>query len=445
MSDCDLLKKGDSIKSRWRITHKIGGGGFGQIYQAYDKLRQEFVAVKVESNSQSRQGIRMEVTVLRRIQNRQHICELFSGGVSTLYNYMIMTLLGLSLSEIRRNTQEQRFTLSTTLRISLQILEAIESIHSIGFLHRDIKPSNFAIGRANSRQIYILDFGLARKYTDYGQHVRPARTEAGFRGTIRYASINAHNSRDLGRHDDLWSCFYMLIEFLLGSLPWSKMKDKETVGHMKATYDYTQFFANLPDVFENFLEHINDLKYEDKPNYEYLRLLFVSTIQRLGYHDDDPYDWEKSIEQDENDALVRPVELKSQSKQLKNDDQRINCTRNQIKHDTIGVGDQQAIMGEKMNSQLNHRSPDTLVRCSVYDAGQAISTGLLTYVSQQFSNTSAPAAATGVPSLFSQRSPRHDESQCSIEQNIQVPFGSYTESNNRQRTSSPFHLQRFSS
>ncbi|CAF1640775.1 unnamed protein product [Adineta ricciae] len=261
MPDSDLLKKGDSIKSKWRITHKIGGGGFEQIYQACDKLRQEFVAVKVESNFQPRQGIRMEVTVLRRIQNRQHICELFFDGVSTLYNYMIMTLLGLSLSEIRRNTQEQRFTLSTTLRISLRILEAIESVHSIVLLHRDIKPSNFAIGKANSRQIYILDFSLARKYTDYGQH---------------------------------------------------------------ATYDYTQFFANLPDVFENFRKHINDLKYEDKPDYEYLRLLFVSTIERLGYHDDDPYDWEKSIEHNENDALVRPVELNSQLKQLKNDNQRID-------------------------------------------------------------------------------------------------------------------------
>jgi len=184
MSDCDLLTKGDLIKSRWRITHKIGGGGFGQIYQAYDKFRRELVAVKVESNSQVRQGIRMEVTVLRRVQNREHVCELLSGGTSTLYNYMIMTLLGSSLSELRRSLTNQCFTLSTSLRISLQILDAIESIHSIGFLHRDIKPSNFAIGRKNSRQIFILDFGLARKYTDYDQHIRPARIEAGFRGRL---------------------------------------------------------------------------------------------------------------------------------------------------------------------------------------------------------------------------------------------------------------------
>lgn len=183
MSETDLLNKGDLIKSRWRITQKIGGGGFGQIYQAYDKFRRELVAVKVESNSQTRQGIRMEVTVLRRIQNHQHVCELLAGGTSTSYNYMVMTLLGASLSELRRHQSEQSFSLSTTLRISQQILEAIRAVHSIGFLHRDVKPSNFAIGKVNQRRIFILDFGLARKYVDYDHHVRSARAEAGFRGT----------------------------------------------------------------------------------------------------------------------------------------------------------------------------------------------------------------------------------------------------------------------
>ena len=182
MSNSDLLIKGDLIKSRWRIVQKIGGGGFGQIYQAYDKLLRDLVAVKVESNTQARQGIRMEVTVLRRIHNQEHVCELLSGGTSPFYNYMVMTLLGASLSELRRHSTEQCFSLSTSLRISLQILKAIESVHSVGFLHRDIKPSNFAIGKTNSRQIYILDFGLARKYTDCDQSVRPARPEAGFRG-----------------------------------------------------------------------------------------------------------------------------------------------------------------------------------------------------------------------------------------------------------------------
>ena len=212
MSDCDLLTKGDLIKSRWQITHKIGGGGFGQIYQAYDKLRREFVAVKVESNTQPRQGIRMEVTVLRRIQNRRHVCELFSGGISTLYNYMVMTLLGASLSELRRSLVEQCFSLSTVLRISLQILDAIDAVHAIGFLHRDIKPSNFAVGRENLRQIFILDFGLARKFTDYDQHVRPARVEAGFRGQSIDGATEENKSFPFQALFDMHRSMHIIIE-----------------------------------------------------------------------------------------------------------------------------------------------------------------------------------------------------------------------------------------
>lgn len=52
---------------------------------------------------------------------------------------------------------------------------------------------------------------------------------AGFRGTVRYASVNAHHNREMGRHDDLWSLLYMLVEFVNGQLPWRKIKDKEQV------------------------------------------------------------------------------------------------------------------------------------------------------------------------------------------------------------------------
>lgn len=92
--------------------------------------------------------------------------------------------------------------MSTTLRLGKQILESIEAIHSVGFLHRDIKPvqrdlhqfhttvatepsnllllflqSNFAMGRLPStyRKCYMLDFGLARQYTNTTGEVRPVR------------------------------------------------------------------------------------------------------------------------------------------------------------------------------------------------------------------------------------------------------------------------------
>ena len=155
------------------------------------------MALKLESAKQAKQVLKMEVTVLRRLQGKDHVCKFLGGGTNELYNYVVMTLQGKNLAELRRSQTRQCFSLSTSLRISSQILEAIEYIHFIGFLHRDIKPSNFSMGRlpTTCRKVYMLDFGLARKYTNAEGGVRAARPQAGFRGTVRYASINAHKNK----------------------------------------------------------------------------------------------------------------------------------------------------------------------------------------------------------------------------------------------------------
>ncbi|TRY58362.1 hypothetical protein DNTS_034205, partial [Danionella cerebrum] len=160
---------------------------------------------------------------------------------------------GRNLADLRRSMHRGTFTVSTTLRLGLQMLKAIESIHSVGFLHRDIKPSNFAMGRFPStcRTCYMLDFGLARQFTNSCQEVRPPRPVAGFRGTVRYASVNAHRNKEMGRHDDLWSLFYMLVEFLVGQLPWRKIKDK------------------------------------------LLRAVFENSMRTYNVVENDPYDWER--------------------------------------------------------------------------------------------------------------------------------------------------------
>lgn len=60
----------------------------------------------------------------------------------------------------------------------------------------------------------------------------------------------------MGRHDDLWSLFYMLAEFVNGQLPWRKVKDKEQVGIMKENYDHRSLLKHLPSDLRQFLEHI---------------------------------------------------------------------------------------------------------------------------------------------------------------------------------------------
>ena len=73
-----------------------------------------------------------------------------------------------------------------------------------------------------------------------------------------------------GRHDDLWSLFYMMVEFANGQLPWRKIKDKEQVGMMKEKYDHRLLLKHLPSDFRQFLEHLQSLEYADKPDYAML-------------------------------------------------------------------------------------------------------------------------------------------------------------------------------
>ncbi|XP_038597201.1 tau-tubulin kinase 2 isoform X2 [Tachyglossus aculeatus] len=292
----DLLSVGILVKERWKVLRKIGGGGFGEIYDALDLLTRENVALKVESAQQPKQVLKMEVAVLKKLQGKDHVCRFIGCGRNDRFNYVVMQLQGRNLADLRRSQARGTFTLSTALRLGRQILEAVESIHSVGFLHRDIKPSNFAMGRFPStcRKCYMLDFGLARQFTNSCGDVRPPRAVAGFRGTVRYASVNAHRNREMGRHDDLWSLFYMLVEFVVGQLPWRKIKDKEQVGSIKERYDHLLMLKHLPPEFSIFLDHISSVDYFTKPDYQLLTSVFDNSIKTFGVIESDPFDWEKS-------------------------------------------------------------------------------------------------------------------------------------------------------
>ncbi|XP_071771775.2 tau-tubulin kinase 2 [Centroberyx gerrardi] len=292
----DILSVLALVKERWKVVKKIGGGGFGEIYEALDLLTRVSVALKVESAQQPKQVLKMEVAVLKKLQGKDHVCRFVGCGRNDRFNYVVMELQGRNLADLRRSMTRGTFSVSTTLRLGRQILEAIESIHSVGFLHRDIKPSNFAMGRFPStcRTCYMLDFGLARQFTNSCQEVRPPRPVAGFRGTVRYASVNAHKNKEMGRHDDLWSLFYMLVEFLVGQLPWRKIKDKEHVGKLKETYDHRLMLKHLPAEFSVFLDHISSLDYFTKPDYQLLMSVFDNSMKTYNVVENDPYDWERT-------------------------------------------------------------------------------------------------------------------------------------------------------
>ena len=73
------------------------------------------------------------------------------------------------------------------------MIERLEFIHGKGYIHRDIKPDNFVIGKGKkSNKVYIIDFGLSKRYLQKdGSHI-PYRDNKNLTGTARYASLNTH-------------------------------------------------------------------------------------------------------------------------------------------------------------------------------------------------------------------------------------------------------------
>jgi casein kinase 1 len=135
-----------------------------------------------------------------------------------------MDLLGPSLEDIF-NQCGRKMELKSVLMIAIQMLERIEFVHKKQFLHRDVKPDNFLMGYGpKAHKLYLIDFGLAKKYIQKdGTHI-PYRDNKNLTGTARYASLNTHLGIEQGRRDDLEGIANVLIYFAKGYLPWQYLK-----------------------------------------------------------------------------------------------------------------------------------------------------------------------------------------------------------------------------
>ncbi|XP_057781504.1 casein kinase 1-like protein 10 isoform X2 [Salvia miltiorrhiza] len=211
---------------------------------------------------------------------------------------MVIDLLGPSLEDLF-NYCNRKFSLKTVLMLADQLINRVEFMHSRGFLHRDIKPDNFLMGLGRkANQVYIIDYGLAKKYRDLNSHRHiPYRENKNLTGTARYASVNTHLGVEQSRRDDLESLGYVLMYFLRGSLPWQGLK----AGTKKQKYDRISekkmltpmevLCKSYPSEFLSYFHYCRSLRFEDKPDYSYLKRLFRDLFIREGYQFDYVFDW----------------------------------------------------------------------------------------------------------------------------------------------------------
>uniref|UniRef100_A0A0D9V247 non-specific serine/threonine protein kinase n=1 Tax=Leersia perrieri TaxID=77586 RepID=A0A0D9V247_9ORYZ len=286
------------VGNKYRLGRKLGSGSFGEIYLGTNVQTNEEVAIKLENVKTKHPQLLYESKLYRILQGGTGIPNVKWFGVEGDYNVLVMDLLGPSLEDLF-SFCNRKLSLKTVLMLADQMINRVEFVHQKSFLHRDIKPDNFLMGlgkRAN--QVYMIDFGLAKKYRDTSTHQHiPYRENKNLTGTARYASVNTHLGIEQSRRDDLESLGYVLMYFLRGSLPWqglkagTKKQKYEKISERKIATSTEALCRGYPSEFSCYFHYCRSLRFEDLPDYHYLKRLFRDLFIREGFQFDYVFDW----------------------------------------------------------------------------------------------------------------------------------------------------------
>lgn len=297
---------------------------------------QALVAVKVAKDGGTLENEAQILRALTGTNAPQGFTELIGYSSEATQSFLVIDLLGESLEQLFRKCDMQ-FQLRTVVSIAKQVLLRIEYVHSKGIVHRDIKPDNFVMGlEAKIHHVHLIDFGLSKPYFN-GQHIgRTSGMEPA--GTPRYVSINTLKGIVQSRRDDLEAIGYMLLHFLRGCLPWSRVHVKRNdplkssklkkILEMKESTKPSQLCLGFPNEFKTYMEHCRGLGFQSTPGYTMLRKLFEDVSNRDGPFKDHDFEWLDSI-----DVPVLQLEpLLSQSSNVCQPDVQVGSASSRCKY-----------------------------------------------------------------------------------------------------------------
>ncbi|GMT15679.1 hypothetical protein PFISCL1PPCAC_6976, partial [Pristionchus fissidentatus] len=300
------IKRGTCV-GQYEIVDRIAPeSGQNTIFIVKDtKKDNQMCAMKVEikaDRSMKTSMLELELWILMTMKKKtdaSHFCKVFARGSWDKYEFMTLTLCGKSLRNLLKNHPNKKFSLGCALGVANQCLRALMHLHKVGFIHRDVQPSNFAIGKGSQKElrtIYILDFYYIHKFQhNDGAHKEARAKPTKFNGNWKYASKSAHKGREMNRACDLESWFYVLLEIVNGTLPWSDTGDADEIFKKKKELRREEevqkkVFDGLPKELIKLYKAIRGIKYKEEPPYgEFIDLL--DEAKRHAHAKEFPYDW----------------------------------------------------------------------------------------------------------------------------------------------------------
>lgn len=204
------------LGNRYKIIEKIGGGGMAVVYKAQCTFLERTVAIKVLRSefADDEEFLKQFKREGRAAASLSHpnIVSIYDVGQQDNIHYIVMEFIpGQTLKDLIR--REGFLTVSETLRITTQILDALDHAHRNGIVHRDIKPQNIML---DGKRVKVADFGIARSVgtatIEYTEKVL---------GTAHYFSPEQARGIPAGARSDLYSLGVVMYEMLTGRLPFT--------------------------------------------------------------------------------------------------------------------------------------------------------------------------------------------------------------------------------
>jgi serine/threonine protein kinase/tetratricopeptide (TPR) repeat protein len=231
-----MFAPGEKVQ-HYEIIRLLGEGGMGRVFLAKDTILDRKVALKflpdeLEGDPRTRDRFVREAKSAAALDH-PFICKIYETGESHGKSFIAMEYIeGQTLQD---RIEKEPLGLKDSIRITLEIAEALENAHKAGIVHRDLKPANIMI--TSQGHTKVMDFGLAKRVLPGGGTAELSRTltqasiteQGSIAGTISYMSPEQARGESVDTRSDIFSLGIILYEMLSGKHPFSKPSPIETL------------------------------------------------------------------------------------------------------------------------------------------------------------------------------------------------------------------------